>query len=150
MIRQRPAFTLVELLVVISIVALLIALLLPAIKNSRESARRVLCASRQRQIGLGLVQYAQDHLDYSPPPHGYPDNLGISTYAWYPSRWRGLGLLYSEGGTDYLSAREICYCPTAGRFDMDNPVYGWPAEPSTSFTVALPILWSTRQPTVTT
>ena len=130
MARPRPAFAMVELLVVISIVALLIALLLPAIKNSRESARRVMCASRQRQIGLGLVQYAQDHLDFSPPLHGYPDNDGISTYAWSPSRWRGLGLLYAEGGSDYLSAREIRYCPTAGRTRVVDAVYGWPADPA--------------------
>ena len=84
----------------IRIVALLIAMLLPAIKNSRESARRVICGNRQRQIGLGLRQYAHDSFDYSPPTYGYPDSLGISTYAWYPNSWRGLGLLYPKGGAE--------------------------------------------------
>lgn len=51
MTLQR-GFTLIELLVVISIVALLIALLLPAIKHTRESSRRTVCLSNQRQISL--------------------------------------------------------------------------------------------------
>ena len=51
---RRHAFTLVELLVVISIVALLIALLLPSIKRSRENARVVVCASNLRQLNIAL------------------------------------------------------------------------------------------------
>ena len=57
---RRRAFSLVELLVVISIIALLIALLLPALANAREAALASACLSNQRQIGLTLTAYAAD------------------------------------------------------------------------------------------
>lgn len=66
--RQKPctAFTLIELLVSISIMALLIAVLLPALKRAREAARSVQCQSNLRQTGLGFEVYLQEHDGYYP------------------------------------------------------------------------------------
>ncbi len=85
------AFTLVEILVVIAVVALLAAILFPAFYRAREAARRVSCASNLQQIGLALRQYSQDFNGYYPlayaqvasNPDPLPDADGqVRRYSW--------------------------------------------------------------------
>lgn len=62
----KNAFTLIEMLVVISIIALLAAILFPVFGRVRENGRRSACLSNQKQIGLALLQYAQDYDETGP------------------------------------------------------------------------------------
>jgi len=64
--RNRAAFTLVELLVVIAIIGILVGLLLPGIQAARESSRRTNCSSNIRQLGLGILNFAEAHRGHLP------------------------------------------------------------------------------------
>ena len=75
--KTGQAFTLIELLVVIAIIALLAALLLPALSQARERAKQVVCQSNLRQCGIGLVLYAGDNNSRLPP--GYVGFAGLQT-----------------------------------------------------------------------
>jgi len=81
MVRSRPApraFTLIELLVVIAIIAILAAILFPVFAQAREAARKTQCVSNLRQLGVGVLAYAQDY-DEMYPPSNYPNASGNNT-----------------------------------------------------------------------
>ncbi|HVU27719.1 MAG TPA: DUF1559 domain-containing protein [Verrucomicrobiae bacterium] len=75
----REAFTLIELLTVISIIGILSALVLPALTSAREKARGVLCMNNTKQLTLAWQLYADDHEQYLPYNLGSNNGKGIST-----------------------------------------------------------------------
>ena len=83
-IKKTSAFTLIELLVVIAIIAILAAILFPVFARARENARRASCQSNLKQIGLGVMQYAQDYDERYPASrwNGSGDDNLNNAYSW--------------------------------------------------------------------
>ena len=119
MYRQK-AFTLVELLVVIGIIAVLVAILLPVLDRAREQARIVQCASNERQIYTAMLMYSQQNGGILPipadsPPYFpflaiYMDNMGVYNYT------RGALWPYIRGGPDARQRVFICPSDSPERF----------------------------------
>ena len=131
--RRTRAFTLVELLVVIGIIAVLIAVLLPVLNRARQQAKQAQCSSNLRQMGQALGMYVNDWKYY---PACWGNNTDGTAFAIWPPRLR----LYLNGNQDvfYCPAQEPgskwqydwSINPHATRANADQTGYGYkPNEP---------------------
>lgn len=114
----RGGFTILELLVVISIVAILTSLLMPALSKVRDAGGRIHCASNMRQVGCALFEYSEEHRDRMPPLDYTGDNNLLPKFgeamALTDERARfpdGLGRLVIGLTGTYLKDPRILYCP---------------------------------------
>ena len=130
----RVAFSLLELLVVLSIAALLMGLLMPGFIRIRESARQAACASNLHQIGIALSLYVDEEGDHLPSSYfnGEEDRDGgrkakpsemIAAYLGTKIGWDGLGLLYE---TKFIQSPGVYYCPShTGSHPFDRYTQDW-------------------------
>jgi len=108
--RQGQGFTLIELLVVIAIIAILAAILFPAFARARENARRASCQSNLKQIGLGIIQYAQDYDDHFPLQES---NNGGNNPNYFDAN--GTSVSWDLMCQPYLKSLQLLVCPSDTR-----------------------------------
>jgi prepilin-type N-terminal cleavage/methylation domain-containing protein/prepilin-type processing-associated H-X9-DG protein len=124
--QSKWGFTLIELLVVIAIIAILAAMLLPALARAKVSAQRIACLNKERQWGLAMIMYTQDNDEFI-PRESETDGSSLLNWAqivapdggsvWYNALPRSIKL---KGAADYLSDKPAFYstdslfhCPNA-------------------------------------
>ena len=121
LMHRKKAFTLIELLVVIAIIALLLAILMPALRRVKEQAREQVCRANLRNIGLGIVMYLQEN-DYTMPDF-HTHSGECNGHLWYHSSGRLLraseyhsywGVIY----VNYVKEEKLFGCPTFKNFSQ--------------------------------
>lgn len=121
---SRKAFTMVEILVVLSILALLSSLIFPVLSKARERGRQAVCQSNLRQIGLAVSQYVQDYDSY---PFWWDETAAAPLY-WVPNSPHPIppndndGIPWVVRIRNYSKSTSILQCPTEEASQPDDPL----------------------------
>jgi prepilin-type N-terminal cleavage/methylation domain-containing protein/prepilin-type processing-associated H-X9-DG protein len=158
-LSKRPsAFTLIELLVVIAIIAILAAILFPVFAQAKAAAKKTVCLSQTKQIGLGTLMYANDYDDHeplmewggSPPFIASPD--GAAPTMVFVFWFGGIGLDLNNPSTGfkidpqegelypYMKSQPIMACPSATQpKDLDGGIqHAWDLGYGVNYNVVAP------------
>ena len=120
--RRNGFFTLIELLVVIAIIAILAAMLLPALNKARELAKRSSCMSNLKQVSATMLMYTND-FDYFPQPYvtgaEAERRKPAGAFPWWGEYiWNHF--LYNTGYITEKGLKKIVNCPSSGQFKKSN------------------------------
>ncbi len=139
MIMKQKSFTLIELLVVVAIIAVLVAVLLPAVQKAREAGKQAVCGSNIRQIMMGFLTYANESGDWFPlgdfwdydGTNNHDFYLGTNRWGEEEGRYYGFMALFKAKrtyqswpndpialGTSFNP--KILYCPSDTGYNYDN------------------------------
>lgn len=112
--NRKSGFTLVELLVVISILALLISLLLPALARARRTANNVVCLSNLRQLGLAYQEYVSEYRFLSQGANNISTSFGGGEYYYTPANdW-------FESMSPFIGTPALLVCPSTTISSVNN------------------------------